>query len=144
MIYFFFRLLLAISSTSLLPIIYFIKSRYYFIDFNSCIYLKSKETIRWLNQISLLGYLILPFILIIVVLFMVSFLSKDEFKKGSVESIENATNGFLPSYLGYFFIALSIPDHDFFILFVIWLILGIFVFISQVNYFNPIFFDVRL
>ncbi|MGV7117705.1 hypothetical protein [Paenibacillus kyungheensis] len=62
-------------------------------------------------------------------------------EKDSIESkitqIEQANNTYLPSYLGYFFIALSIQNVQTFIF--IFLILFVFVYFSQTQYFNPVF-----
>lgn len=52
-------------------------------------------------------------------------------------SIEHANNSFLPSYLGYFFVALSI--NSFQTLVFVYLILFIFTYRSQALYFNPLF-----
>lgn len=65
------------------------------------------------------------------------FLEDDEILKEHVKEIELANNSFLPSYLGYFFIALGIEKID--TLLIIFLILFIFTFLSQTLYFNPIF-----
>lgn len=48
-----------------------------------------------------------------------------------------ADQEFLPVYLGYFFISLSVPD-DITMLF-LYIIVFVFTFISQTQYFNPIF-----
>lgn len=53
-----------------------------------------------------------------------------------VATIEEVSGNFLPSYLGYFFVGLSLSQDD-----VFWLIFAIvtlFVYLSQVNHFNPI------
>jgi hypothetical protein len=65
------------------------------------------------------------------------YLGKDEFEAGSVETIEHANNSFLPSYLGYFFVALSVSDLQ--TLYFVYGILFAFTFMSQALYFNPIF-----
>lgn len=60
----------------------------------------------------------------------------DEINKGSVEEIEIAVDSFLPSYLGYFFVALSIPNiRVFWILFTL---IYLFVYKSRLAHFNPI------
>ena len=41
---------------------------------------------------------------------MGSKLGHDSFKKGDIEELKLANNSFLPNYLGYFFVALSISD----------------------------------
>ncbi len=61
----------------------------------------------------------------------------DNFSKGSVSSIEHANNSFLPSYLGYFFVALSINNLE--TLIFVYSVLFVFTFLSQALYFNPLF-----
>lgn len=53
------------------------------------------------------------------------------------QEIQLADNEFLPVYLGYFFVALSVPDDYTIVL--IYVIVLVFSFISQTQYFNPIF-----
>jgi hypothetical protein len=64
-------------------------------------------------------------------------LDDDNIKKEHIKEIELANNSFLPSYLGYFFVALGIVDVD--TLLIVFFILFIFTFLSQTLYFNPIF-----
>lgn len=66
------------------------------------------------------------------------FLSTDTIEQGSVSGVELANDTFLPSYLGYFFVALSVPNFEVF--FVVFSIIAIFIFYSRVSYFNPVFF----
>ena len=56
----------------------------------------------------------------------------------SISVIEPANDAFLPSYLGYFFVALSVPNFELFL--VVFGIICIFIFHSRISYFNPIFF----
>lgn len=56
---------------------------------------------------------------------------------GSVTEIENANEAFLPSYLGYFFVALSINSVQLF--FSIFMVIFIFIYKSKLSHFNPIF-----
>ena len=69
-------------------------------------------------------------------LFLKKFLSYDSIEKQPLD-IEQANNSFLPSYLGYFFVALSVPTPE--TLWFIYFILFVFTFCSQAIYFNPIF-----
>ncbi|GAA4242136.1 hypothetical protein GCM10022292_11270 [Winogradskyella damuponensis] len=69
------------------------------------------------------------------------FLSKDNIQEASIISIEQANNAFLPSYLGYFFVALSVPYVE--TLIFVFAILFIFTFLSQTLYFNPLFLVFR-
>lgn len=63
------------------------------------------------------------------------------FSSDSIQSppkeIENANNSYLPSYLGYFFVALSVPNFE--TLIFISIIIFILSYFSQTIYFNPLF-----
>lgn len=63
--------------------------------------------------------------------------SKYDIKEGSITEIEYANESFLPSYLGYFFVALSISNNQLFI--VLFFIIFIFTYKSKLAHFNPIF-----
>ena len=67
--------------------------------------------------------------------------SKDSIDIGKVKQIEQANNAFLPSYLGYFFVALSVSYFD--TLVFVFLLLFVFTFLSQTLYFNPLFLIFR-
>lgn len=134
-----FRFILAMSATSLLPVIYLIKSKTYilhsvFYDLFSTVWLQ-----ELLIRLSLLGYLIIPVGLAGIVISLISHLGKDGLKKGEVIEVKDASSNFLPSYLGYFFVSLSINNGEIFTLCFIFFLVTIFVFLSQVNYYNPIF-----
>ncbi|MCR3894823.1 hypothetical protein NUK31_17555 [Aeromonas caviae] len=82
-------------------------------------------------------YLLIPILSTGVSILLSNKLGKDEFKAGEVGSIEHANNSFLPSYLGYFFVALSIGNCE-----TLWFVYGVlfaFTFLSQALYFNPLF-----
>jgi hypothetical protein len=66
-----------------------------------------------------------------------NWLDKDSISKGLITGVESANNSFLPSYLGYFFVALDVPNAET-LSFVFTLIFG-FTFFSQALYFNPLF-----
>lgn len=124
-----FKILLTLSSTFLIATIYFIKQEYIFFCLNN--------NPKW---VSYLIIALAPLFLSIITLCCKKFLST-----ACIESlplaIGDATNSFLPSYLGYFFVALSInSDQTFWWIFVI---LFLFVFHSQTIYFNPIFLIFR-
>lgn len=70
-------------------------------------------------------------------LFVSKYLGNSNVTKGSVIEVENANNAFLPSYLGYFFVALSVNHCE--TLIFVFAILFIFTFLSQTLYFNPLF-----
>ena len=69
---------------------------------------------------------------------LINRLGTDTIDAGSISVIEPANDAFLPSYLGYFFVALSIPNIEVFCY--VFGIIYIFIFYSRISYFNPIFF----
>ncbi len=87
---------------------------------------------------SYLSYIALILLLTGMSIKMASRLDTDQIQNGSIESIEAANDMFLPSYLGYFFVALSVPSVELFLL--VFGIISIFIFYSRISYFNPIFF----
>ncbi|MGP1439097.1 MAG: hypothetical protein ACTTKH_08525, partial [Treponema sp.] len=102
------KILLTSSSTFLLVIVFLVQKSYtlgYF--FPSCL-----KLVRLSNWISYIIYFLIPIILTGMCILLSSFLGKDEFKKGEIVCVENANNTFLPSYLGYFFVALSINNWE--------------------------------
>ena len=128
-----YRLLLTITATSLLLIIFVVQKGYtlgFFLD--KCTYL-----VELPNALSYALYLLVPIILTGLSIFLSKFLGKDEFKAGEVVAIEHANNSFLPSYLGYFFVALSIANWE--TLIFVYGVLFAFTFLSQALYFNPLF-----
>ncbi|MDI5933631.1 hypothetical protein [Halomonas kalidii] len=131
-----FRLLLTLNATSLLVIIFLVQKGYT-LD-------QLLAGITWVGWFSLLpkavSYLLYFFIPVLSTgasILLSSRLGKDSFKSGEVESIEHANNSFLPSYLGYFFVALSIGNWE--TLWFVYSVLFIFTFLSQALYFNPLF-----
>ena len=82
-------------------------------------------------------YMIAPIALTGLSIFISSDLGKDDFQIGTIESIEHANNTFLPSYLGYFFVGLSIPNTE--TLIFVYSVLFVFTYRSQALYFNPLF-----
>lgn len=131
-----FRLLLTFNATSLLVIIFLVQKRhsleYFFATNNGLDWISSLP-----NAVSYLLYVLIPVLLTGISILLSSKLGKDEFKKGEAESIEHANNSFLPSYLGYFFVALSVGNWE--TLWFVYGILFIFTFLSQALYFNPLF-----
>ncbi|MGJ8523512.1 hypothetical protein R84981_002215 [Carnimonas sp. R-84981] len=102
------------------------------------------SSIAWLNwievlpnAISYLIYILIPVFSTWVSILLSSKLGKDEFKPGEVKIIEYANNSFLPSYLGYFFVALSIENWE--TLDFVYCVLFVFTLLSQALYFNPLF-----
>ncbi|PIF26663.1 hypothetical protein CLU88_1531 [Acidovorax sp. 56] len=128
-----FRILLAFNATSLLVITFLVQKGYalpYF--FPDIKYLAELP-----NYLSYILYMVVPIIFTGLSLWLGKLLGKDEFKKGQVASIEHANNSFLPSYLGYFFVALSIGNWE--TLFFVYGVLFLFTYKSQALYFNPLF-----
>lgn len=127
-----FRILLTFNATSLLVIVFCIQN-----EFPISHFYPHKITCALPNFISYIAYTVVPVFLTWVSLKLSNFLGRDEFKAGEVESIEHANNSFLPSYLGYFFVALSVSDWT--ALAFVYGMLFIFTFSSQALYFNPLF-----
>lgn len=130
---FLFRILLTINATSLLIIVFLVQKSYtlsYFFPH-----------LTWLGSVSpLFSYLIYitaPLVSTGVSIYLSRWLGADGFAEGELTEIAFANNSFLPSYLGYFFVALSVPDLD--TLIFIYGILFVFTFRSQALYFNPLF-----
>ena len=120
------RVLLTFNATSLLIVIYQIKDPFLLT------YLEG--ILRYAFNMLLLS---VPVALNGLSIWLSRWLGKDSFKKGQVTSIEYANNAFLPSYLGYFFVALSVPNIE--TLVFVYGILYVFTFFSQALYFNPLF-----
>lgn len=128
-----FRLLLTFNATSLLLIVYMVqKGKTLFNLLPSCLALSVLP-----DMVSYGIYLLVPIALTRLSIWLSKFLGTDEFKNGSIASIEHANNSFLPSYLGYFFVALSIGNCQ--ALLFVYGLLFVFTFLSQALYFNPLF-----
>lgn len=131
-----FRLLLTFNATSLLVIIFLVQKGRTLGEL-----LISTSCSAWFgtlpNVVSYFLYLLIPLLSTGLSLLLSSWLGKDAFKEGEVVSIEHANNSFLPSYLGYFFVALSIDNWE--TLRFVYAILFVFTFLSQALYFNPLF-----
>ena len=115
-----YRALLAFVSTFWLVVIYIIN------DDDLCFCHRVLATTVCLAIPILLSWLSLQ---------ISSFLGTDS--PGKLHDIHLADGEFLPTYLGYFFVALSISD--LLSLIFIYLILLVFVYLSQTQYFNPIY-----
>lgn len=131
-----FRLLLTFNATSLLVIIFLVQKSY-----TLSYFLADVANLDWLNTlpnaVSYVLYILVPLLSTGLSILLSSKLGKDDFKQGEVASIEHANNSFLPSYLGYFFVALSIGNSE--TLAFVYAILFAFTFLSQALYFNPLF-----
>ncbi|MFB9148302.1 hypothetical protein [Roseovarius ramblicola] len=127
-----FRILLTFNATSLLVIIFCIQH-----DYDASYFYPHSITNYTPSYISYIAYAIVPIFLTGFSLYLSAFLGADEFTAGEVISIEHANNSFLPSYLGYFFVALSVSDWQ--TLSFVYGMLFVFTFLSQALYFNPLF-----
>nr|WP_321259075.1 hypothetical protein [uncultured Pseudodesulfovibrio sp.] len=128
-----FRLLLTFNATSLLVIVFLVQKGFSLGHFFSkCPYLVNLP-----NAVSYIGYLLVPVVLTGISILLSPCLGKDSFDEGQIVSIEHANNSFLPSYLGYFFVALSIGNWE--TLAIVYGVLFVFTFLSQALYFNPLF-----
>ena len=126
-----FKLFLTLNSLSLSLMVFFIKEG---IVLNSLHpYLSNLP-----NIISYVVYFLMIVMFTKLSMLLIHFLDTDTIEAGSISTIEPANDAFLPSYLGYFFVALSVPNIEVFLC--IFGIIGIFVFSSRISYFNPIFF----
>lgn len=65
------------------------------------------------------------------------YLDSDTISQGSLSQVETANDAYLPTYLGYFFVALSMSDYTVFMF--VFGIIYIFTFYSGVTYFNPMY-----
>ncbi|GGZ64795.1 hypothetical protein GCM10008088_27820 [Mesonia mobilis] len=127
---FIYRLLLTFNATSLIIVVYLVKEEILVNNLNC--YLTKLP-----NYVSYILYFLIPILLTFLSLLIAKKLSKDNISLGTIKSIEQANNAFLPSYLGYFFVALSVPYID--TLIFVFAILFVFTFLSQTLYFNPLF-----
>lgn len=129
-----FKLFLAFNSTSLLIVVYAIKMG---------------KTFSWFtpdlafvpNYLCYLSYIIFMFLMTYVSLMVTRYLSDDSLPKGSVIDIEYANHSYLPTYLGYFFVALDVPNRE--TLIFVYFLIFLFTLFSQTLYFNPIFLIFR-
>ena len=116
-----FKLLLTINATSWMLVIYAIKER-----------LTVATVPFWTFHIGL--------ILLLILFSWVSLLLSKSFGKESLTMCEEfslADNEFLPVYLGYFFVSLSVADC--YTMASVYFLVFIFTYLSQTQYFNPIY-----
>lgn len=126
--------ILALASTSLLPAVYFIKSGVK-VCHTPC------EGINF--ALDLLLYLGVPVVLSILSLLWMKAQSKDSINNG-VNEITPVNHEYLPVYLGYVFVSLSMPNTasggvEWMTLSVVYLLICLFVTCSKTLCFNPIF-----
>ncbi len=129
-----FRLFLTFNATSLILVVYLVKTQ-------------TVLNILWWRLanlphfVSYSIYFLIPVGLTFLSLLISKWLASDSIEKengvSAIKEIEQANNAYLPSYLGYFFVALSVPYCD--TLIFVFAILFLFTFLSQTLYFNPLF-----
>ncbi len=132
MINFLYKILLTFNSTSLLLVVYWIKEQH-LINWSSI----SPKLANIPDFVSYGIYFFIPVLLTLFSLWLAKFLDNDNIDKSKITEVEQANNAFLPSYLGYFFVALSVTHCE--TLIYIFLILFVFTYFSQTLYFNPLF-----
>lgn len=120
-----YRVILTINSIILLLVVYLIKEG---ITLPFC-FLQGAHT-------SYLIYIVLSILMSGICLWLSGCLKNDVIE-GGITDVEMANNSYLPSYLGYFFVALSIGDWDTFVW--VGVLIFLFTFFSQTLYFNPMF-----
>lgn len=120
-----FNLLLSFSASAYVIVVFLIKS---------------KITLTFLSQqlehVSYIIYLIVPLIIADFCLFLSRYLPVCEMEC-NIREVEQASHSFLANYLGYFFVALSIPDVQ--TLIYVYLVIFIFTHLSKALSFNPMF-----
>ena len=118
-----YRLLLTFNSIMLMLIVYLVKGLIW---------------ITYLGKYTIILYLLVPICLSMFSLWVSDGLSHDSIE-GGIQNVEMANDVYMPSYLGYFFVALSIPNSDWIILLFVFGILFVFTYFSQSLYYNPLF-----
>ena len=125
-----YRLFLSLNSVLLFIAVYLIKEEIVINPLNQWFY-------RMYPIISYCFYLAIPIILTFVSILLSKYLSDDQIDSNSILLVESANNLFLPTYLAYFFVALSIPNLTTF--YIVFSMIFIFTYYSQASYFNPLF-----
>ncbi len=116
-----FKILLTVNATSWMLVVYWIKE-------GVCLW--------WIPQwLSPLILLCIPVLLSALSIWISSFLGSDTLD--GCQEFSLADNDFLPTYLGYFFLSLGI-EKDITMAYM-YLIVFVFTFLSQTQYFNPMF-----
>lgn len=117
-----YRGFLTLNATILLAFIYAVKCRLFF------------------DRIG--GYSIFIYIIVILLFTALCLKGREILPNDSIEgicTISMANDTYMPSYLGYFFVALSIQNKDWLTFGVVFCVIYIFTFFSQSLYFNPLF-----
>ena len=128
-----FRLLLTFNATSLMIMVYAVKSD----STLARAFHKAPYLVNLPNYVSYISYIVVIVGSTCASVWFSSFLGKDDFKRGDIVGLDHANNVFLPSYLGYFFVALSANNWATFLF--VYSLVFVFTFRSRALYFNPIF-----
>lgn len=118
---FLYNLLLTFNSTSWVIVLYGVKQGWSLWNIPS-----------WLFSLMLLA---VPIITSILSLALANFFESDNMS--SCNEVEYANSSFIPTYLGYFFVGLSLENITH--LLIVYFIIFIFTQLSQTEYFNPIY-----
>lgn len=118
---FLYNLLLTFNSTSWVIVLYGVKQGWSLWNIPG-----------WLFSLMLLA---VPIITSILSLALANFFGNDNMS--SCNEVEYANNSFIPTYLGYFFVGLSLENMT--QLLIVYFIIFIFTQLSQTEYFNPIY-----
>lgn len=116
-----FKLLLTINATSWMVVIYIIKEKWTIAPIHF-----------WLFHIGV--------VLLLILFSWVSLLLSNFFGKESLTKCDEfslADNEFLPIYLGYFFVSISVSNC--YTMAAVYFLVFIFTYLSQTQYFNPIY-----
>lgn len=117
-----YRMLLTLNATSLMILIYLIKEGRWICCFG-----------KWSIAIYFFGLLIYTRICL-----MMRFCLKKACIERGIQQIAIATDGYMTTFLGLFFVALSIPTKDGTTFWAVFLMLNVFIYNSQTIYFNPL------
>lgn len=123
----------------MMKVIYKIYMTFTSLMFLLCIYaVKEHLWIPEMGIYTIILYIGAPFLLSGLGLWIANYLSHDAIESES-EEVEMANDTYMPVYLGYFFVALSIPEKDYITLGMVFGLIFILTLFSQTQYFNPVF-----
>ncbi len=126
---FLLRVLLTFNATLWMVAVYIIKTE-------KCIFIKFRELIIYLPYWTLgLLLLAIPIVMSLITLWITKWIELEELRECKEFSL--ADNEFLPTYLGYFFVSLSIGNNI--TMGILYVIVFLFTYLSQTQYFNPIY-----
>lgn len=133
----FYRLFYTFVATSLFIFVYLINNR---INVINCFFSFVPKSLGLIIS-SCCYFLIILFLTWVCIKIQKLNLNTDELK--NIKELEYADSSFLPSYLGFFFVALSLPKpcciEHIIISFIIYSLIFVFTFFSRAAYYNPMF-----